>query len=461
MSSIRRIIALHTAGAMAGCAHYAPQPISSAVLVSRPTRFDGLALGQEVQRLAPSAHYDPQRWDRVTLLAAALLYNPDIAAARATVASAQAAARAARASAGPTLTLSSEYAGAATEASPWLFGGALDIPLDLGGRRRTRIDGAVLAVEVARYDYAEAVWTTRMAVRRALASRLVAERQVTALDAALSLRQRQFAAMERRVNAGEAPRTDLERVRLDLADTARRAQEAGVQIVVATAALAATTGIAPTSFAHAQFIWDHFDEPAPPVAVTGDTRIAALVSRSDVLKAVAAYDASENDLRSEIAKQYPAISIAPGYTWERGLVKLPFNIGLALPPLDLNRRAIAAAETRRAETGKRLEAVLATAGVALTAAEIELSAATKSLQAIRSGELVGARRLAQQADRELKSGAIDRTDWAAAQGGLAAARLSELDALARLYTATAALEDAARRPLEGPELAITANRTLP
>ena len=65
-----------------------------------------------------------------------------------------------------------------------------------------------------------------------------------------------------------------------------------------------------------------------------------------------------------------------------------------------------------------------------------------------------AQALADQADREFRAGAIDRAEWAAAQAGAAQTRLVELDALARVHAADAALEDAVRRPLEGPETQI-------
>jgi outer membrane protein TolC len=446
---------------LTGCVRYAPRPVDTTAMATARAAFDPVAVQAEAARLDPARARGPLRWDQLTLFAAALLYNPDIAAARAGLASADAGAKAARTGAGPNLTLSSEYAGAATEASPWLFGTLLDIPLDIGGRRRTRLDQAALAATVVRYDYAEAVWMVRMALRRTLAARLVADRQTGVLNAALALRQRHFAAMERRVNAGEAVRADLELVRANLADTARRLREAQAQSAANTAALAALIGVAPGALTDIQIAWADFDVPAQSISLTDTIRTQALVSRADILKAVAAYDGSEGDLRGEIAKQYPAITISPGFTWERGLVKLPFNIGLALPPRDLNRRAIAAAEARRAESGKRLEASVANAGAAIDAAMREASAARQSLAAVRSGELGSARRLAKIADTQINAGAIDRTDWASAQSGLAIAQLSVIDALARVHAADAAVEDAARRPLLGPELAIIRKTAQP
>jgi CRISPR system Cascade subunit CasA len=160
-------------------------------------------------------------------------------------------------------------------------------------------------------------------------------------------------------------------------------------------------------------------------------------------------------LRGEVAKQWPEIHLEPGYTWERGLVKLPFSLGLVLPPVDLNRGAIAAAEARRAEAGAHLEAVIVRGQAAIEAALIEQEAARGALARTREVDVETARRFAVQADRELAGGAIDRVDWSAAQVGLRLAELAEIEALRRAHAADAALEDALRRPLEGPETQIT------
>jgi outer membrane protein TolC len=197
-----------------------------------------------------------------------------------------------------------------------------------------------------------------------------------------------------------------------------------------------------------------FDAAAAPLADVAGLREGALLARGDVLRQVAAYDQAEADLRAEVAKQWPELHVGPGYTWERGLVKIPFSLGLSLPPLDLNRKAIAAAEARRTEAGIRLEAVIAKSQAAVDAALIERDAARAALARVRSVDIQTATRVATQADRELANGAIDRVDWSAARAGLHLAELAEIDALRRVHAADAALEDALRRPLDGPELLI-------
>ena len=441
---------------LAGCVRYVARPVSPDAIAASPhvRPFDVGVIAARVKALAPAAPFDPARWDRLSLFAALIERNPDVAVARAAVVRAMAEERAAHAPAGPTLTLTTEYAGAAPEASPWLFGGAVNIPLDVGGVRSARIDGAALKTMVARYDYLEAVWMARQALRTALINRMIATRQADAGHVLTALRERHFAAVSRRVAAGETTRADLERVRADLSDTRRRAADADARISAETRTISALTGVPVPMLTNNMVVWDGFDSPLINGVSDAPSRRSALVARADILRVVAAYDESEANLRGEVARQYPAISVGPGFTWERGLVKLPFAIGLALPPLDLNRRAIAAAEAKRAEAGRTLEAAIANATAAIDAADGEAAAARVALSTLRRDELPAAQRLAAQAERELRAGAIDRTDWAAAQEGALVARLAELDALARVHNADTALELALRRPLEGPELSI-------
>ena len=439
-----------------GCTAYQPKPVDMAAVASaRATRtLDTAAISAQLAVLAPEARWDGKDWDRLTLFAAVMTSNPDIAAARAAITSAEGARRAAGARPGSTLTLTGEYAGEAPEASPWLFGGALDIPIDSGGRRTSRLTVADLGIVAARYDYAGAIWTVRMALRRALTDRLLATRRLAVSDALVAFRQRQFAVVNRRVGAGSASRADLERVRVDAADASWRQSDATAAIIAADAELAAALGVPARDVAGLALRWDGFDTPAAQPVAEVAQRQAALVGRADVLKALTLYDQTDANLRGEIARQYPAISIGPGYTWERGLVKIPFNMALILPPLDGNRGAIAAAEAKRAEAGATIEALVAGASNAIDQAFAESRQARVQLAQVRSGELPAAQRLAVQADRELAAGATDRSEWAAAQAGAGLARLSELDALAAVHAADSRLETALRRPVEGPELAL-------
>lgn len=454
---VRSFLACSGAAFAAACATYAPALVSPpAIARSYATRtLDAGPVAATLQRIAPSAAWDGKTWDRLSLMAAALNQNPALREARAHIASLDAAAEAASVGPAMTLTLTAEYAGKATESSPWLYGIGSDIPLDLGARRNSRISLAKLAALTARYDFAEATWTTRMSLRRSLAELLLTTREVAIGTKLAEVRARQLTALDRRVAGGEAVRADLERLRTDISGDARRLTDAEARMRASRAALADALGVTPSAISDVAFAWPEF-ETATRVSVDPATaRETALLSRPDVLSATTAYDQAEEDLRLEVGRQWPDIHVGPGYTWERGLVKLPFNLILNLPPADLNAAAISAAGARRTEAGVHLEAVIARAQAAIDAALIEEGAARAALIRIREVDLAATHRIASQADQELANGSIDRVDWSAAQANALLADLNELDALRRVHGADAALEDALRRPLEGPELMIT------
>lgn len=441
---------------LAGCVSYAPAPKPLGETADRfaARSASWTAAEQTCHRLAPSAPCDPDKPDQLMLFAMLVENNSDVALARAHLRSVEAAAVAARTPAGPTLTLSSEYAKASSDPSPWLFGAALDIPLDTGGRRAARVASADLAVNAACYDLVEAIWTARMALVRALDEVSTATAQLDLANQLAALQERRMQAMDRRVTSGEASRAELERLRSDLADARHREGTASAMRDAGKVQVAKALGLPAANLPAGLLEGGAFAAMVPVSLPTPQQRSEALLARADLLKAIVAYDQAEADLRSEVAKQYPAISVGPGFTWERGLVKLPFNIGLVLPPLDINRSNIRATEARRSEAGSALEAAYASAVGSVDAAYGEMIAAQRALADVRRLDLPIAQRLAVQADREMAAGAIDRTDWAAAQAGLLIARIAERDVLARVLAANAALEDALRRPLSGPETRI-------
>ena len=440
---------------VSGCVRYAPAPINAAGnLQARATRtLDQAAVDQMIRQIAPRAEPSGSNLDRLSLFAAILILDPKVEAARAAIETAKAQARASRKAPGAVLNLTSEYANDPATRSPWLLGGTIDIPIDAGGRRTARLTTANIAVSVARYSFAETLWAERMAVRRALTDRMIALRQGELARAISALRERQLAVMERKLHEGAAARPDIVPVRLAQTSAARIASDADARRAQADQAIAALLGLSETGLSAFEFHWAEFDTPAadPLATLAAGAREQAITARSDILKTLAAYDQAEADLRGEVARQYPAIIVSPGYTWERGLVKLPLSVGLALPPLDLNRNAIAAAMAKRDQAGKQIEAQISQAAAAFDAAAAERRQAFAILTRIRSSDLPAARRLAAQADAELGQGSIDRAEWAVAQIAVLQYRQAELDALARVQAADAALEDAMQRPLEGPE----------
>jgi CRISPR system Cascade subunit CasA len=188
----------------------------------------------------------------------------------------------------------------------------------------------------------------------------------------------------------------------------------------------------------------------PPLDGLPAWRRDAALSRRDVLRAVADYDLAEDALRAEVAKQYPQVRVGPGYFYDHGVTKLPFNVALQLPPLDMNRAGIAQAEAARAQAGQALEAAQANALGEVDAAVAALAAARASA-ARAQADLAIARRTAADTARSLQAGEADRVDDLGARAAVVEGELAAGDAEHAVRTATADLENALRRPFDPRE----------
>ncbi len=443
---IRRLTVLIFA-LFGACAHYEPQPLTVDAIADRgqPLVINPDAVKAELAKFAPERPWDHASWDETSLLAAALAYNPDLRAARAGATAAQAEAKAARVRPGPTLTLTAEYAFNPAESSPWLFGLATDQLLDLGGRRRARIAEADIAAKAAAYAFENAVWNARSEIATAIGAVNSSSAVAALYDEIAPLRKRQVSALRNQLTEGAASSLDLERVRQSAANDATVAATARSESRAARLSLAKAIGVAPAAIDGLSFEQGAVDEIG---TLTPDLRSNALQARPDIFDAVIAYDRSEEALRAAVAAQYPEIHVGPGYTWERGLLKLPFNLTLAFPSADFGGAGIVAAEARREEAARKLEAAVATAQRSIDSAFETYRAAREAYEIVRDQTLPTARAIAAQADRALDAGAMDRATWADAKIGALTAGIDLARAEQAVTAARAALEVALRQSFE-------------
>lgn len=446
-----RQLTVITVALLSACAHYQPQPMAAGAIADHGQLavIDPDAVKAELVKFTPSHPWDGAHWNETTLLAAALAYSPDLRAARAGAEAAQVEARVARVRPGPTLTLTAEYAFNPAESSPWLFGLATDQLLDLGGRRRARITEADIAAKAAVYSFENAIWNARSEVAMAIAAVNSSSAVAALYDEIVPLRDRQIAALRNQLSEGAASRLDLERIRQSAANDATAAASARSESRAARLSLAKAIGVAPAAIDGLALEQGAVDEIG---ALSPDLRSNALQARPDIFDAVVAYDRSEEALRAAVAAQYPEIHIGPGYTWERGLSKLPFNLTFSFPSADFGAAGIAAAETRREEAARRLEAAVAAAQRGVDSAFESYRAAREAYEIVRNQTLSTARAIAAQANRALDAGAMDRSTWADAKIGALTAAIDLARAEQALIVARVELEGALRQSFENPAL---------
>jgi cobalt-zinc-cadmium efflux system outer membrane protein len=149
-----------------------------------------------------------------------------------------------------------------------------------------------------------------------------------------------------------------------------------------------------------------------------------------------------------VASQYPALRIQPGYTYERGLVKLPFGLNLQLPPVDFNRANIAAAEQRRAQAGAKLDVLQSTILGEVDRSATALSAQLAAQRITATRDLPTAHRLAERASASLREGEGDRVDEEAASSTALDTEITLLETTRLAWLALVDLEDALRRPTD-------------
>lgn len=418
---------------LGACVHYEAKPPA-------PERFTA---AYDARRLEPPAG---GVWTDDALLSAAIARSPAVQQAAFTYRSAVAAAKAARTPPPISLALVAEYSRDAGGTTPWLYSGLFDIPLDIGARRSTRVDSADLTALQALYDYAEAIWTVRTALVHAHIDRLSADRQITLAETALALRRDRAAKLELRIRSGEDARPAGLTAQTELAAAERKLRDIRLLRVQASGALAKALGVPEAAVGDMVLGPLPNTLPAPSAADLAAWRQEAALRRRDILRAVADYDIAEQTLRLEVAKQYPDIHIGPGYTFERGEHKIPFDLTLVLPPRDLNQANIHAAEAKRAEAGAKLDAAQALVLNTVDQAQAALAGADASLRQVINKDVPTARRAAEAARNGFAQGELDRTDLQAAEAAVMDADITGVDAWRLAWTAAADLEDALRRP---------------
>ena len=431
------ILLFGLAALLCGCVSYRAAPVTPQQSLAR------LESGQLPAR---------ESWSRADLLAQAIASSPTLLAKAAAYRSAVAAAKAARVPLPAALQLTAEYSHQDNPRKPWLGSGVLDLPIALGGRRNARVREADLVVAQARLDYLDALWATRGAIDRAAISRTVLDRALPLAISARDLRRDRLERLQRRVQAGEDPQTVVLAARTELAAAERRLSTIQANRRNAVLALAAELGVSPQQ---AETIKLTTSEKTPIDARTlAGLRQEAALGRGDVLRAIADYDQAENALRLEVANQYPAIRIQPGYTYERGIVKLPFGVNLQLPPIDGNKAAIRAAEKRREEAAAKLEAAQAGVLAEVDRAQAALAAAADAEAAHEKQDVPAAHRLADAAAKSLAKGAADRIDEDAAAAAAVEADLDQIEASRTTALARSDLDSALRHTADADETSL-------
>ncbi len=438
--------------ALSACAtdHFDPRPLSVQAIAEdfgarslTSTELQGF-IGRHQGR--SDASWPPAVWNLEMLTLAAFHFNPELTAARARLATAEAGVSTAGQRPNPTLQLPLQGTlNPLNGISPWTLGLVLDIPLETAGRREYRSLAASQLASAARFRLAEAAWTIRSRLRSALLDMWFADARAELLGQRFALDQTLASQMERRRFAGQVSAWEAGQQQLAVLQSEAEHLAALNQVSAARAGLAAALGVGQGALDGVELDLSLFaaSPPTLPDTLLGD----ALLNRADVGAALARYEASQAALQLELARQYPNINLGPGYIFDQGARRPGFSFGgLELPLFNRNEGPIAEARGRRREAEAQVKlvevralgdteaaaAAFRNAQASLTQSEVRLAAQTRQSERLRQALAVGQE---------------DRLAMVQAERSQLAARGAVLDSRFRLQQAVGSLEDALQRPL--------------
>ncbi|MDB6085775.1 MAG: Outer rane efflux protein [Gammaproteobacteria bacterium] len=436
--------------AIPGCAHYAPRPLApeqTAVALEARTLADpGLRTFVERSSGHEVAEWPPVSWNLELLTLAAFYYSPELDVARAQRGVADAAVVTAGMRPNPALSITPDYA---THVSPgippWLSSIAVDVPIETAGKRGHRVTQAHQLSESARWSVVTAAWEVRRKLTGALLDYTVARHRESLSMRQLDLQTAIVQLQEGEVAAGAAAASDVTAARIQLARIRLDLQAIRAQVTDSRSQIAQSLGVPLRALDGANMSFE-FDSADAPSLTSEEARRSALQSRSDVMAALADYEATQAALQLEIAKQYPDIHLGPGYQYDQGQNDWFVALTVELPAFNRNQGPIAEATARRTEAVSRF--------IALQASIVhEIDAAISALKAAQEASLAGQELLAvqrrhlQTMDMQVAAGAVGALEVAAARIEAANAETLVFEATVRRQQAMRVLEDAVQRPL--------------
>ena len=390
--------------------------------------------------------WPPKQWDLTLLALAAFYYSPELDVARSRLGVAEAGIITAGMRPNPTLDIFGQR-NAPSGGFPWTWGLNLSIPVETAGKRGYRIDQAQHVSEAARWELAGTAWQVYSRVRTSLVGLYAANERVAPLKEQERLLSEIASLLDRRLRAGEVSSAEVAQARITLQQTRLALSEARKQEIEARVKLAAAIGVPAASLTGIAVSFDGLGAiPGPNALPVSEVRRHALTNRADILAALAQYQASQSALQLAIARQYPDLSLGPGYQWDQGVNKWSLGLSLTLPLLNRNEGPIAEAEARRTQAAANFTALQARVIGDLDLALAAYRAVSRKLQT--ADELVTEQERRQALlEARFRAGDTDRLALAEGAFEVISAKRARLDTLIEGQQSLGALEDAIQRPL--------------
>lgn len=244
---------------------------------------------------------------------------------------------------------------------PWLGGVSLGFTIPLSGRLEAQRDLAMAqsaeAVQKAAGLEAQLLrdltldWLHLASMRQQLADVKHYARELDALAA----------DADRLAQAGEITPTDARVFAIQRTQTQARLAQLRAHNEGHRLALLERIGLhpeVPVQLATAESATTSAGAADEAMPIDSRDEVAALLEHPEARIAVVAYEAAEQTLRLEMARQYPDLNIGPTYDNEQGQSRIGLGLGIPVPAWNRNQRGIAEAAAARDAARVRAQAAV-------------------------------------------------------------------------------------------------------
>ena len=429
-----------------GFQSYFPKPLEPAKIAEK--REQRASTDADFQAYLSAQAYPTNQipitlWGENELTLSALFFHPDLNVARAQWRAAQAAQITAAQRPEIGISGSADNHSQAADKSPWTYQLGIDIPIVTAGKQEAKIAQAAGLSEAARIEIAQAAWQVHSRVAKSLLEYQYALAQSSILKNEVALRTSIAEMLVKRLEAGMASSIEVSNARIAL----QKAEQAYIaesgRIASLGAALANDAGLSLSTFKPLTI--KPFEQTEP--AAIDNLQYEALLNRLDIRASLARYEASEANLRLEIAKQYPDITLSPSKTLDQGdnIWSLGFSSLLTL--INKNRGLIAEATSLREVQIAQFEALQAKIIGDLNQTKASYQAAIEANEKAKT-LLANQQKRTQQTERQFNAGVADRLELTTTQLENIIAEQSSLNTAYQTQVAKLNLEDVLQRPLD-------------
>jgi outer membrane protein TolC len=358
---------LFIAAMVAGCGFqtYQPKPLQPEILVANYMAHDPTSPAfHEFLKASgyPETQIPIQHWGLRELTLSALYFNPQLNVARAQWHAALANQGSAEQPPTPSISESLQnHSNTDGGISPWTYGLSIEIPIETAGKRQARIDVAVNLSEAARIDIAQSAWQVRSRLYNCLIDYQNALAMTQTLEKEVRLRGEIAVMLQARLEVGVVSSIELGNARLLLLRAEQALSSEQNSLPTLKVALASNAGLSLETLN--QLTLDslamndqalHFD-----AVTSAKLQRIALLNRLDIRAALSRYAAAEAKLKLEISKQYPDISLSPGYTYDQGDNIWSLGINSLVTFINKNKGLIAESRALRETEAAQFEALQA------------------------------------------------------------------------------------------------------